>query len=322
MNNIFEKLQLEKPVRYNDYLRVTIALESNYTDGHGWDSIQAQQEFAEDVYRTFKAAGYQIDHSEQKWGSCPYLRSHDEKNRLELYMHPQAFTGYVDRYELDKIMEILSDCKCIQNPRIHYSEPVYDMSDKNYHDYLLDHSDQIIACIQDAVLKGIHVPNYEIGFEFAECCRIPRVGDGAGRSYDDVDVQTVRDIYRIAEINHLLDKDYILQHRPQKTESEKYMDALNALGEGYADRLKGTEFICTLPEFLQYRISLSVQHEMMEWYNTTDPDFIVHDNMTLTEAVNDVMCGRLVDLEDHIDWRDLLKGGDGILIKEEEREEI
>lgn len=213
---VFGRFKLKPPVNVSDYERVTIAIRTDYMDGTGWNKGQATA-FEEDVYPVLELAGFKLVEAEQK-AYCPYIRSVERDNKLNLYLHPQAITGDGKMDDIAKIIDTLKECPTVYDVRLHYHEPVYDISDHAYHEFLLEHSDEIIKCIQNAVFRGEWMHKGEIGFDFARECRIPRIGDGSGISFSDVDVQTVRDIYMIAEKNGLLDKEYILERRSEKEE--------------------------------------------------------------------------------------------------------
>lgn len=212
--SIFKGFKADPPAKLSDYENVTIALQTDYMDGSGWNKGQATA-FEEDVYPALKLAGFKLVEAEQK-AYCPYIRSAEINNKLNLYLHPQAITGDGKMDDINKIIDTLKECPTVYDVRLHYHEPVYDISDHAYHTFLLEHSDEIIECMQEAILRGKEIYRGEIGYEFARDCRLPRIGDGSGFGFDDTDVQTIRDIYIMAEKNGLLDPDYIREQREQE----------------------------------------------------------------------------------------------------------
>ena len=210
----FSDFKLDPPVDISDYEQVTISLRTDYMDGTGWLNRGNRYMFEEEVYPKLEEAGYKI--SDPDPGSCPYICSNEPGNKLNLYLHPQAITGDGKMDDINKIIGVLKGCDTVYDAHLYYHEPVYDIPDYVYHDFLLDHSDEIVECLQNAVLNGEWMHKSEIGFDFARDCRIPRVGDSSGIGFSDVDVQTVRDIYMIAEKNGLLDKEYILEQRNEE----------------------------------------------------------------------------------------------------------
>ena len=176
--------------------------------------------FRDDVSPALKSAGFKIITAKQNtYSYCLHICSVEMDNKLDLYLHPQMISGDGKMDDITKIIEILKECPTVCDVRLQSHEPVYDMSDQEYHEFLLEHSDEIIKCIQDAVLCDKCVRKGTIGIDFAMGCRIQRIGDRSGEfKRSDVDVQTVRDIYTNAEKDGLLDKEYILEQRSEKEE--------------------------------------------------------------------------------------------------------
>ncbi len=217
MTEVFNGFKLKQPSNVSDYERVMIAIQTDYMDGTGWNKGQATA-FKEDAYQALKLAGFEIFEAKQK-AYCPYIRSVEKDNKLNLYLHPQMITGDGKMDDIAKIIEILKECPTVRDVYLHFHEPVYDMSDQAYHEFLLERSDEIIKGMQDAVLCGKYMDEGTIGVDFAWNCRIQRIGDKPNEfKPSDVDVWTVQDICMIAKKNGLLDKEYILEQRGEEEE--------------------------------------------------------------------------------------------------------
>lgn len=222
MTEVFSsRFKLKPPVNYvSDYERVMIAIQTDYLNGLSgkrWDQGQAWA-FMTDVSEELHAAGFNIGEAKQNV-YCLRIYSVEKDNKLNLYLHPQMITGDGKMDDITKIIEILKECPTVRDVYLHSHEPVYDMSDQAYHEFLLEHSDEIIKCMQDAVLCDKCMRKGAIGVDFAMECRIQRIGDRPGEfRRSDVDVQTVRDIYMTAEKDGLLDKEYILEQRSEEEE--------------------------------------------------------------------------------------------------------
>ena len=203
--NIFAKLNLESPVEISDYSRVTITTETAYQNGRGWTGYEAMQ-YENEVYPALRNAGFTIEKPDDDFG-CPHLKIKEFGNKFDLYMHPESFTGYGKAEDIEKVIEVLKTCtKSIGKVELYYSEPVYDLNDYQYNDFLVSHSKEIVACIQEAMDKGIK--NFgDIGFEFARNCRLNRVGDGSGISFSDTDVRTITNIYNVAKELGVFDRE-------------------------------------------------------------------------------------------------------------------
>lgn len=225
--NIFKGFKLDPKTELSQYEVVTISLRTDYHDGSGWESKDAKQLYENEVRDAFENAGYTIEQPEFK-ASCPILKSKEHNNKMSLYMHPQAYTGHVKKDEIDKIMNILKECSNVYSVRLHYHEPVYDISDSKYHKLILEQSKEIVNYLKKAAERGVYIG--DAGFDFAEECRILRLQDGSGYTSDDIDVRTVNDITVIAEKTGLLSRAKE-RSLPQFTEDEQNLrcDAKNAL---------------------------------------------------------------------------------------------
>jgi hypothetical protein len=184
--------------------RVMITIKSDYGWGSGWTSGERKR-FEDIVYSALEGAGYDVVPPEDDLG-CPHLRvkaglpMHMRDNRLDLYMHPMEFTGYAKPEDVEKIMNILNnECSdAVYGTELVIDEEVYDLNDYGYKKIIMENAGEIMDCIEKARGKG-YVP-YEVGFEFARECRIPRYGDGSGLGFSDVDITTISDIVKVAEV--------------------------------------------------------------------------------------------------------------------------
>ena len=199
--------------------RVRIAIEGDYKWGSGWTSSQ-EKRFEEEVYPRLRKAGYSIKEPKNR-DSCPDLVSPYANNHLKLYMHPMEFVGYANEDDIKKISGILSECKdVIYKVSIDTKQEVYDLSDRQYKDLILSHSREITNIIRDCYLKQGESVLWDIGFEFARECRIPRLGDKSGMSSGDIDIETVQTIAQIAkELGYLNNKE--VSKEQENTEEDK-----------------------------------------------------------------------------------------------------
>lgn len=214
-NNPFKGLQLELPENLAICLeeKVRIEITGDYKWGRGWTASE-EEEFKQTVYPRLEEAGYEIIRAKDSFSS-DYLRAKDrveidgkilKGNRLDLYLHPMEFTGFACPKDTEKIMGILKECSnCIYDVKLAYSEKVYDLSDGMYEKILLNNAKAITEVIAQAKAHGYSM--YDIGYDFAEECRLPRYGDGAGLSSFDVDVHTIETIKTVAEQTGLLDRN-------------------------------------------------------------------------------------------------------------------
>lgn len=200
----------------SEYQAIFIAIKSDYKWGSGW-TLEEKTRFESIVYPKLKEAGFDIKEGAMSV-TCDHLVSLERKedtngkiwggNKLDLYMHPMEFTGYAKPEDTAKIMDVLKNCpECIYDVKLQKAETVYDLSDNEYERILLDNSQKIIETMATAKAKRIPLL-FDIGFDFARQCRIPRFGDSVSGGYSglDIDVRTVNSLYRVADKTGLLEK--------------------------------------------------------------------------------------------------------------------
>ena len=115
--------------------------------------------------------------------------------------------------------------------------------------------------------------------------------------------------------------------RTKELETERTReDNLNKVRQEKINNLSGCEFICSLPQDWQKRIKDATINHLTDFYETTDLDKAVDGHLSIRALAEEAMNGRLTDLEDDFDWRDVLNGGDGYYgyckARDEEEREI
>lgn len=179
---------------FSDYKRVHINIASAYRMGQGWterDSILFEQE----LYPKLKEAGFNIEPPKDNWG-CPHLKGINRgEGKLDLYMHPMEFTGYVTEEQLQRVMKVLNSCDkdIIKGARINSIRDCYDLSDTRYEEMIFVRAKEILSYCDKKTRSD------DIALDFARNCRLQRVGDGTGICSDDIDVRAVKNIVDIAK---------------------------------------------------------------------------------------------------------------------------
>ena len=177
--------------------RVRISISSDYEWGSGWNELQSKR-FENVVYTALTKSGeFYIKNDDNSPFYCPHLKSY--KSKMDLYIHPMEFTGYATPEEMNKVIDILSnECSSvIYHISIQEDEKIYDLSDKEYKEILIDNTKEIINEIAKTKEERGFIG--DIGFDFARECRIPRYGDGTGLGCFDTDIATVNDMAKFAE---------------------------------------------------------------------------------------------------------------------------
>ncbi len=200
---------------------VQIRLISDYKWGSGWTSSQAEK-FEDIVYDALRNASkdFYIEPCKDDLG-CPHLKSREWRNKLDLYLHPQEFTGYANPEDLRLILKTLEkECKdVIYNIDLNIDRKVYDLTDAAYNELLFNNAKEIADKAAEIKAKYGHFG--DIGFDYARECRIPRVGDGVGLGWSDTDIQAVSNIVKVADKLGYIDKQIELINESKKLEMPK-----------------------------------------------------------------------------------------------------
>lgn len=174
----------------SDLTRVSIFLQSDYQWGSGW--TQSQSEHFHDVVYTALRQEFCVEPRKDDY-DCEHLylknaRGYRNYSDLtDLYLHPMEFSGYATKETVSAIVKILTPLAptvFVKDVRIDRA-PHYELNDQQYAALLAENICGIRDFIQ-ALPKSL-----DPGEEFAQTCRLHRVGDHAGLSSLDVDWQFV-----------------------------------------------------------------------------------------------------------------------------------
>ena len=101
--NIDKKINIKEA----DEEAVIIRINSDYKWGSGW-TIEEKELFENTVYPALLSKGFIIEREHDGIG-CPHLKSTDINNKMDLYLHPMEFTGYIRIEDLEKVIIALKD---------------------------------------------------------------------------------------------------------------------------------------------------------------------------------------------------------------------
>lgn len=160
------------------------------TEGYCYPSFsftdEQREKFTDDINRIFSSIGWMCEESERKLsGVCATWT----KGKSHLYMHPQQFSGAVLKNDIQEVAEALQSGTVFSLRWVDIRETVYDISDKEYHEYLHSkeesirvdlysnfgttrrnkyyHTYEVIQCLlKKYELKRIAVDNDKVGREF------------------------------------------------------------------------------------------------------------------------------------------------------------
>lgn len=179
---------------YSDYKRVHIHIASAYQMGKGWTERDSSL-FERELYPKLREAGFRIELPKDDWG-CPHLKGMTRsEGRLDLYMHPMEFTGYVTEEQLQKVVKVLNSCDkdIIKGVRVSSIRDCYDLSDTQYEEMIVARAKEILSFCDKKTRSD------DIALDFARECRLQRVGDSTGISSSDIDVRAVKNIVDVAK---------------------------------------------------------------------------------------------------------------------------
>ena len=117
-----------------EYAKVYFNMES---EGYSYPSFcfteEQREKFTDDINRIFSSVGWKCEEPERKLsGACATWK----KGKSHLYMHPQHFSGEVLKNDIKQVAETLQTGKVIALRWVDIYETVYDISDKEYWEYL------------------------------------------------------------------------------------------------------------------------------------------------------------------------------------------
>lgn len=113
-------------------------------------------------------------------GSCATVR----KDKSNLYLHPQDFSGEVLKSEVVAVAEALSNAETFSLITVDLYETVYDMTDEAYFAYLDSQEERIRAEILKAAVTTRRTKfhrDYDVACHVAGIVRLRRIGEDDGR---------------------------------------------------------------------------------------------------------------------------------------------
>lgn len=219
-------------VKESDLKKVRIEISSDYHWGSGWTSLEAKDRFEDEVYFALTEAGYSIVRS-YKDGVCPTLRSFKDL-KVNLYLHPMEFTGYLSGNDTDTVMKLLKE-KChntvydasLSFPGDKDKAPTYDLDDIGYDEVLEKNINGILQFIIEAKENG--VTGSDTGFEFARHFRLDYPEQSCIYSSMDRDVSFVNRVNDFIRESGISAEEYlkhgnILSAIREKQEAEERED--------------------------------------------------------------------------------------------------
>lgn len=162
-----------------------IHIHSKYKWGEGWENKDAE-EFKSEIFPKLEAEGFTIA-APEIIGACETLKS--KTPQTDIYVHPMELTGYATESEIETLLKIFSEANCIYSTELSKKTSVFDISDDEYKALINEHAEAIEKCFRRNDMR------WSIGFDFAEQCRLPRVGDSAGLCAMDIDVKTISNMF-------------------------------------------------------------------------------------------------------------------------------
>lgn len=165
--------------------RFYMNIHSKYKWGESWERKDAE-EFKSEIFPKLEAEGFTIA-APEIIGACEMLKS--KTPQTNIYVHPMEITGYATETEIETLLKIFIEADCIYGVELSKKTSVFDISDDEYKTLIDEHAAAIEKCFCKNDTK------WNIGFDFAEHCRLPRVGDSAGLCAMDTDIKMVSELF-------------------------------------------------------------------------------------------------------------------------------
>lgn len=203
------KLNIPEKFKLSEYMAVHIHLDSAYKWGRGW-TAEEEREFKGELYPLLKEKGFEIVPPDIRGSSDSLILPSSSRfgNHFSCYMHPMDFSCCATDGQLDMLCDALSKADCIKSYKIGSSRMLYDITDREYEDILIDNADRILDAINS--YRGSFYEG-EVGFDFAHNSRLFRIGNNSGvLTSDDVDVKFVTNLVKLRDKLNL--KEFTLQH--------------------------------------------------------------------------------------------------------------
>lgn len=181
------------------YKKVRINLITAYKWGRGWTSSEAEA-FKNEVFPALERAGFVIKEG-TSYGGCETLTDKENFSQTYLYLHPMEFTGYLKDEDIEKVLNVVKNCTCIERVEAPQIEIAYDVTDEEYASILADHSKELLEMMREAKEKK---RLYDFEFDFMRGYRIPRVGDSSCLSSSDFEYKWLNSFIKVMENLELL----------------------------------------------------------------------------------------------------------------------
>lgn len=170
--------------RKSKYVYCRLTIKGLYEWGIGYLSDDRMRAFETEAYNALRAEGFEIKRSGSSSASDTLTKPGTETS---VYMHPMEFTGPVLPEDIDAIVIALHKCSAITEVNIEETSTMYDLTDMEYRDILLDNA----SCMAEYIAKNRPYIN-TINFIYAT--RLNRVScplvGGTGSNDIDYDVIT------------------------------------------------------------------------------------------------------------------------------------
>lgn len=151
--------------------------------------------FYNDVKLALAPLGWTMENNSEEW-NCDYI----VKGKQKLYLHPQDFSGEVLKNNVREIAEAIQKHTTFSLRWVDLYETVYDISDGEYEEYLINKNDQIREILFEICKTNRTSQFYYI---FDVCCsaadkvKLNRVGLNDGKNYGSG--QTIEHILSVAK---------------------------------------------------------------------------------------------------------------------------
>ena len=159
------EIKFDLPMTDLREFKITMSNSFSKTERWGSDIITRIEKnkskmFYDDIGTQLEKEGYWVEPGdEREIGTCPTLYATEkealkEYPTLDVYMHPQEFSGVAPIKDIDIIYSILRKSKYVSNLSIEYIQPVYDLSMEVYQEIIKKEQVAIEKWIKQYLVRG------------------------------------------------------------------------------------------------------------------------------------------------------------------------
>ena len=214
---------------------ITMRNQFSKTERNGADIVTITENkikvFYDEIETQLKKEGYWIEPGhEGPIGTSPTLyasekASLEEYPDLEVYMHPQEFSGIASVKDINIIYNVLKKSKYVSDISIRYDYPVYDLSLEEYQEILKKEEPAIKKWLRQYFARGLS--EWNVGRNFHETYGVRLLSDAGTRACygAKMDLPYIKEL--ALQINRELCSNRYSKPHPKRDKNQCSIDEAN-----------------------------------------------------------------------------------------------